>query len=141
MKILLTTDGSKHSLATLKSYVDRKALFAGPIELALLNVHLPVPYSRAVAWVGKENVDRYYDEECDEALKPGAALLDQHGVAYTKVKRHGDPAHEIVKFADEWGADLIVTGTHGHSAVTNLVIGSVAQKVLAQTMRPMLLLK
>jgi nucleotide-binding universal stress UspA family protein len=141
MKILLTTDGSKHSLATLQSFAERRTMFAGPLEVTLLNVHLPVPYSRAVAWVGKENVERYYEEECDEALKPGAELLDQKGVAYTKAKRHGDPATEIVKFADEWGADLIITGTHGHSAVTNLVIGSVAQKVLAQTTRPILLLK
>jgi nucleotide-binding universal stress UspA family protein len=141
MNTPLATDGSTPSLSTLQSFLDRKAMFAGPLPIALLNVHLAVPNSRAVAWVGKENVDRYYEEECEVALKPGRALLDQHGVAYEMVKRVGDPAHEIVKFADEWGADLIVTGTHGHSAVTNLVIGSVAQKVLAQTTRPILILK
>jgi nucleotide-binding universal stress UspA family protein len=141
MKILLTTDGSEHSLATVQSFIDLRSKFAGPLDIVLLNVHLAVPYSRAVAWVGKESVARYYDEEGDAALVPASELLDRNKVAYTKTKRVGDPAHEIVKFADEWGADLIVAGTHGHSAVTNLVIGSVAQKVLAQTRRPILLLK
>jgi nucleotide-binding universal stress UspA family protein len=141
MKILLTTDGSSHSLDSVKSFIEHRAMLAGPQEVALLNVHLPVPYSRAVAWVGKENVQRYYEEECEAALVPATELLDEHGVAYTTVKRIGDPAREIVKYADEWGADLIVAGTHGHSAVTTLVLGSVAQKVLAHTTRPILLLK
>lgn len=141
MKILLTTDGSTHSLGTLQSFIDRKSMFAGPLEVALINVHLAVPYSRAVAWVGKENVERYYAEECDVALAPGAALLEQHKVAHEKVKRVGDPALEVAKFADEWGADLIVTGTKGHSAVASLVLGSVAQKIIAHSTRPILLLK
>jgi nucleotide-binding universal stress UspA family protein len=141
MKILLTTDGSMHSLATLQAFIDRKSMFAGPLQIALINVHLAVPYSRAVAWVGKENVERYYAEECDVALTPGAALLEQHEIPYEKVKRVGDPAHEVVKFAEEWGADLIVTGTKGHSAVASLVIGSVAQKIIAQTTRPIMLLR
>ena len=42
------------------------------------------------------------------------------------------PAWGLIKKADEWGADLVVVGSHGRSALGRLVLGSVSQKVLAQ---------
>jgi nucleotide-binding universal stress UspA family protein len=45
--------------------------------------------------------------------------------------RSGDPAHEIVQAASEWEADLIVLGSRGRTALTRLLLGSVARKVVA----------
>lgn len=42
----------------------------------------------------------------------------------------GRPAAEIVQMATELGADLIVIGTHGHSGLARLFIGSVAETVV-----------
>lgn len=44
--------------------------------------------------------------------------------------RHGDPAHEIIRAATDWEADLIVMGTRGHTGLERLLLGSVARKVL-----------
>lgn len=140
MKILFPTDGSDESLAALARLVPRLAWFAQRPEIVLINVHPHLPYARAVAWAGKEAAQRYYDEESSEALAPGSALLDDHGVIYERVQRIGDPAHEIVKYAAEWGADLIAMGRHGHSAVAELLMGSVTQKVLATVAIPVLVL-
>src|SRR5262249_24758155 len=42
----------------------------------------------------------------------------------------GSPATAIVEKADEWEADLVVVGSHGRSAVGQLIFGSVSHKVL-----------
>jgi universal stress protein A len=44
--------------------------------------------------------------------------------------RTGDPAEEIVKFAEENQVDLIVVGTHGWSGVKRLILGSTAGRVV-----------
>ena len=45
--------------------------------------------------------------------------------------REGVPKDVIVEEAREWGADLIVLGSHGHGFVKRLVLGSVAAAVVA----------
>jgi nucleotide-binding universal stress UspA family protein len=50
--------------------------------------------------------------------------------------RVGGPAHGIDDIAKRVGADLIVVGTRGHTALSNLLLGSVAQRLLAIADRP-----
>ena len=140
MRIVVPTDGSPASLAALKELLPRLSWFAGPTVLALVHVHEKIPYARAVAWAGKDVAQRYYDEESDAAIAPGAALLGASGLSPEIVRRVGDPAQEIVLFANEWKADLIAIGRHGHSAFEKLLLGSVAQKVVASARQPVLLL-
>ena len=71
----------------------------------------------------------------------GRALLEEAGIPFERVQRIGEPAVEIGRFATEWGADLIAMGRHGYSAVTTLLMGSVAQKVIATAGVPVLLLR
>lgn len=141
MKILAAVDGSPHSLAMLGKLCDRLIWYRDPAELAIVYVHPSLPYKRAVAWAGKEAVHQYYEDESEAALRASRALLDQRGVAYTIEKHVGDPAAELVRIAREGGFDLIAIGTHGHTALAGLVMGSVATKVVANSSVPVLLLK
>ena len=141
MKVLIATDGSKHAIAALESFLERLAWFRETPAIELVHVHLPIPYGRAAAWAGKEAVDRYYSEESDEALKPAAEILGKRGIAFRPVKLVGEPGHEIVGHASASGCDLIAMGTHGHTAMANLVMGSVATKVIAGSKVPVLLLR
>jgi nucleotide-binding universal stress UspA family protein len=141
MKILIPVDGSAASLAALAAFVDRREWFRGPLALTLVYTHPPLPYKRAVAWAGKEAVQRYYDEESDEALAGARTLLAERGVDCTVAKRVGDPADEIVACALAGNFELVVMGTRGHTALVNLVMGSVATKVLAASKVPVLFIK
>lgn len=141
MKVLLATDGSQHSLDAVEAFVSRFAWFRQPPEIELCHVHPAIPYGRAAAWAGKEAVERYYAEESDAALKPAADLLAARGVAFQAVKLVGEAGHELVRHAQSAGCDLIAMGTHGMGAMTNLVMGSVATKVIASSKVPVLLLK
>lgn len=141
MKVLIATDGSNHSLAALNAFLSRRAWFREVPAVELVHVHPPIPYPRAAAWAGKEAVDRYYDEESELALKPAEAILTRQGVPFRPVKLVGDAAREIIGHAAASDCDLVVMGTHGHTAMGNLVMGSVATKVLASSKVPVLLLK
>jgi len=141
MKALVATDGSAHSQAALEGFVSRLAWFKQAPTVELVTVHPAIPYGRAAAWAGHEAVEKYYAEESDAALKPAIELLKARGVAFQPVKLVGDPAAAIVKHAQASGCDLVVMGTHGQGAVANLVMGSVATKVLALSKVPVLLLR
>ena len=48
----------------------------------------------------------------------------------------GDTAKKILEYAEEWGADLIVMGTHSHSTLEKIFLGTVASSVLERTEIP-----
>ena len=60
----------------------------------------------------------------------GAFLQRTDGGATAGRVRLGEPAAEIVAEAVEWGADLLVLGTHGRGGISRFLIGSVAESVL-----------
>jgi nucleotide-binding universal stress UspA family protein len=52
--------------------------------------------------------------------------------------QEGKPYEVILKVADEWYADIIVIGTHGRGGLSHLIMGSVAQKVIRHSKKPVL---
>ncbi len=52
--------------------------------------------------------------------------------------RVGTPFYEIVRFAREVKSDLIVMGTHGHTGLVHVLLGSVTEKVVRKAPCPVL---
>jgi nucleotide-binding universal stress UspA family protein len=50
----------------------------------------------------------------------------------------GVPSAEIVRVATEWGADLVVVGSHGRGRIGRALVGSVADGVLRHAPCPVL---
>lgn len=48
----------------------------------------------------------------------------------------GDAANVLLEYSRQWNADLLVMGTHSHSALEKLLMGTVASKVLEKTSIP-----
>jgi nucleotide-binding universal stress UspA family protein len=140
MKILAAVDGSACSLTMLEMLCDRLAWFHDP-AITLIYVHPALPYKRAVAWAGKDAVQKYYEEESEAALAPARSVLAKRNIGFDVQLRVGDAADEIVRVATEGHADVIAMGTRGHTALATLVMGSTATKVIATTRTPVLLLK
>lgn len=141
MKILVAIDGSPQSQAALERLAEKFEYFLDTPRLTLIYVHPPVPYKAAAAWVGHEAVEKYYKEESESALAGAASYLTSRGIPFRSERRVGDPAEEIVKFAGDEQFDMIAMGTHGHTALANLVMGSVATKVVAASRVPVLLIR
>lgn len=53
----------------------------------------------------------------------------------------GDPAHELIRLAEERGADLIAMSTHGHRFLNDLIRGTTVDKVRHTVRIPVLLLR
>ena len=60
------------------------------------------------------------------------------GVDHEVVQRVGHAAAEIVAAIGAVGADLVVMATHGRKGVSHLVLGSVAEKVVRESLCPVL---
>jgi nucleotide-binding universal stress UspA family protein len=79
------------------------------------------------------------DESQKSKLAKWQEEITQDGIKVSLHEPTGAVAEEILNQADEFNADLIVMGTHGHGAMYNLLVGSTTEGVLKHSTRPVLL--
>ena len=106
----------------------------GVLELA----HV-VPRDRLLfdAWVSQEEYMRFVRHSLTRFR---ARLAVPAGVRVDDVVLSGDPAREVLSYANRVDADLVAAGSHGHGFVTRLVIGSVTTKLLRMASCPVLVI-
>jgi nucleotide-binding universal stress UspA family protein len=140
MKILLAADGSPFTMKALAFLVSHEGLAGKDGELVVLNVQPPVPPG-VTGMVGSNVVADYHRDEAQKVLAPIKEFLDRHPIRYRSLTVVGQPVEEILRTAQAEHAQLIAMGTHGYGVVARLVMGSVAQRVVAQSELPVLLVK
>jgi nucleotide-binding universal stress UspA family protein len=142
MKILVATDGSKHALHAVE-YAAKlvRLLRSAANPITLVSVHDDVGLRNAKSFVGSAKVADYLREQSEKELKPARRLLDAAGVKHDMEIRTGHIAQQIVDCAKDGKYDLIVMGAKGRSAIADLLLGSVAQRVLATAKQPVILVK
>lgn len=140
MKILLAVDGSPYTQKML-DYVTTHAQLFGPGHDYTAFTAQPALPPQVCAAVGPEAAERYDAEEADAVLAPVCAFLAQRGIVPASCWQLGPVGRSIAEFADAGAFDLLVMGSHGHSALANLVMGSVATEVLAHCRVPVLLIR
>ncbi|OIB58790.1 universal stress protein [Natrialba sp. SSL1] len=74
--------------------------------------------------------DLYDEDEFPDAVLAVRDELTAAGIEPDLVRRHGDPAAEIIDYANEVPADAIVLAGRKRSAVGKAVFGSVTQDVI-----------
>ena len=77
----------------------------------------------------------------EEYLRRMATVWDVPGARVRWEVKHGVPADEIVRYAQEHAVSLIAMSTHGRTGLARLVLGSVADQVLRQAGVPVLLIR
>ena len=140
MKILLPVDGSDYTRRMLSYLAAHDELLGASHEFHFFNVVVPVP-SYASRFLEHSMLGTYYNEEAERVLKPVRAFADQHHWHYRATFVHGHAAMEIARAADVEKSDLIVMGSHGHGLLSSVVMGSVANAVLARCKVPVLLIR
>lgn len=140
MKILLAVDGSEYTKKMLAYLTTHDELFTASNTYTLFTVQPALP-PRARAAVGKEIVDKYQSEEAEKVLGPVYKFLQRHGIEAKSQWKVGHAGENIAKMAKSGKYDLVVMGSHGHSSLGNLVMGSVATQVLAHCEVPVLLIR
>ncbi len=139
-RILIPTDGSGPSEAAVK--VGLELAHSLQAEVTLLYVVEPVV---ARILIGPETVPYYPELTRDLEVTGKQALERAEGFAqYLEVSvktelQLGSAAQVIVEAAHQH--DLIVMGTHGRSGLDRLLLGSVTQKVLQRSPKPVLVVR
>jgi nucleotide-binding universal stress UspA family protein len=141
-KILITTDGSAVSRHTACAGVDlARQLGARVLVLYVAPAYQYPVYVEIVppAYPSEEEYNRHMQEvgaQHTDAIvqKARAAGLDSEGITAFA----DSAALKIVEVADEQYCDLIFIGSHGRSGWGQLLLGSVTNKVLSHTTRPVL---
>jgi nucleotide-binding universal stress UspA family protein len=126
-KILVPTDFSDCSAAALRVALD----LALPLQARLRLLHVyPAPSlvfdpygiqpAEPVLLEAPKAARQRLEQEVEEASGAGIEVDGE--------VREGAPAPQILEEAREWGADLIVMGTHGHTGIEHVLLGSVAER-------------
>ena len=140
MKILAAVDGSPYTKRML-AYLAAHDEWLGANHQYTIVHSVPAVPPRAAAVLDKSVVKAYYDDEAEKVFKPIRAFFARQGMPATFVARVGPAADAVVALAAKGDFGLIVMGSHGHGTLTNLVLGSVATRVLAQSKLPVLLIR
>ena len=122
----------KHIAAALgrdpgDSAIIGRALSLAKAEEALLTlVHV---VDTAPAHFYQADVYDEHTREDEQYLLEIAAEIKGAGVAVEIALPHGDPAKELISFAESHGVDLLVMGSHGHRLVGDLLLGQTVAPV------------
>lgn len=140
MKVLLPVDGSQHTGHMLDYLSAHAELLGADPEFTVFTVVPAIP-PHATHFVDRTTLASYYDEQAEEVLRPLRAIAEHNRWRVSWAHVHGHASQEIAAFADEQKMDLIVMGTHGHSALGNAILGSVTTGVLTRCKIPVLLVR
>ncbi len=128
MKVLLGIDNSAFSDAVVQAIVAQLKFEAN--EILVLHVLEP-EMAEAVP-----EMSAGYAPELQDEKKPAHLMVERIAEklraagfkAETSVEI-GDPEVRILEAAAAWPADLIVVGSHGHTGIRDLLLGSVSESV------------
>lgn len=136
-RILCATDGSEPADRALRYAAELTRHEGGELHIAhVIERLLGGRMSGQNVFLNEAEVD-------DKIKAQTARLTDEYGVSVTLHMTKGDASHvaqRLSAIADAIDADLIVVGTRGHSSLGGLILGSVTQRLLHATRRPVLAL-
>ncbi len=137
--ILLPTDFSNLSLSA-GSYAVEIALQYGAI-IHLLHILEKTPPILAIRSLDlsedkiKKSIDDYAQKSLEESV---VKIRSGRDVEIKPVIRKGIDYQEIISYSKEFDIDLIVIATHGRTGVLHTLLGSVAEKVIRYSKKPVL---
>lgn len=139
-RIILATDGSEH--ARRAAAVARRLALAYGAEVIVAHVLTPIPayiIETTGAFNSTVNIDDLRRERARPVLDQALALLDLPADRVRTELLSGTAGNEIVRLARNSGADLVVVGSRGLSQLSELVVGSVSERVLRMAPCPVLI--
>ena len=140
-KVMISVDGSDNSARAVKFIVDQAPLYKAPVELHLLNVQSPVLSGNIRRFIGQEEINKYCHDEATQAMAPARKILDDAKVPYTYHIGVGDIAETVAQYVRDKQCDQVIMGTRGMGSISNMLLGSVATKVIHLSEVPVLLVK
>ncbi len=139
--ILLGYDGSQSSKKALEKAV--KLVKKLDAQLHIVGVIKPFEFA-AIDYIPPEEIEKYEEEELQKEeviLKEAIEYAKNNGVNAVFKVMEGDPAEELMTYADENGCDLIIVGKRGKGGFKRLLLGSTAGNLVKYANQSVLVVK
>ncbi len=139
-RILIATDGSPSAQEAVDFGLELAADEAATVTFVHVVPAIDVVPSAGFGFTGAVPHELTRDGHRARWTRRRARAEEAGVTAHTRLLR-GDPADEIVAYADTVDADVIVVGSRGHGAVTSVLLGSVSRAILREARRPVLVVR
>ena len=140
IRMLVAVDGSRNSMRAVR-YVARTIGRLKPVEIHLVNVQEPVDSLEIRRFMLPRDIARLQRRRGVAQLRAARALLDKARIPHQAHALIGRVPVTIVRFARRRRCGTIIMGTRGMTAIANLLLGSVATKVIHLASMPVTLVK
>ncbi|MEP7336168.1 MAG: universal stress protein [Acidobacteriota bacterium] len=129
MKVIIGYDGTSYSDVALNEL--RQAGLPRRADVMLLCAIEPMPACTAESMMAIAHNSQTIQAKVEKAVEEARDKLRTNFPEWMIQQQimHGSPMIEIPRMADEWDADLIVTGTHDPSWLERLLVGSVSRSI------------
>lgn len=135
-KILLPFDNSVHSINAAHYALSFAQLMGAQVTIVHCYewdasiMEVPSPLIKDIESTSKK--------KADDILKTAGEIFNDRGVEYTLKTIYGSPGRVLFEQSKSKEYDLIIMGSHGHSDIAGLFLGSVTHKVLNKIYCPVL---
>jgi nucleotide-binding universal stress UspA family protein len=145
-RILIATDGSKHSERAAEAGIEMAKLYGSAVT-ALFVVDIGKEYAPLGDLISKvaddliAGIRSNLQNQGDQATKRVEEMAKMAGIAVTRKITEGYPAEDIIRVAKEGDMNLIVMGGIGATGLERFLLGSVADKVVRSSIIPVLVVR
>lgn len=145
-RILVATDGSRHSQRAAEAAVEMARLYGSTIS-ALYVVDVSREYAPLGDLTSKSsndmiaNIRSSLQDQGEKATGSVVDMAEKAGITAARRITEGYPSQDIVRIAEEEKASLIVMGGIGATGFDRFLLGSVADKVVRSSKIPVLVVK
>jgi len=136
MKLLLATDGSEYSLAAARSVAERPWPEGTEVRvLSAVEYHLPfLQATLEPSFINPSAMEKLREQamqRAQDAIRTAEEPVSAAGLKTSEALSVliESPAQAILDEAKQWGADLIVVGSHGHRGMNRLLLGNISETV------------
>lgn len=141
--ILLPTDFSNLSLSAASYAVDLASQYDAKIHLLYVLEKTPPILTIRTLGLSEEKIIKSIEEDAKRLMEETLEKIKKTGNNKIKIDgiiKKGIDYQEITKYADDNNIDLIVIATHGNTGLLHTLIGSVAEKVIRHSKKPVLVI-
>ncbi len=135
-KILAPIDGSQNSMESLKCARDLAEKYGA--QIVMVNIQKPASYE-APKPVSED--PKVLEERGSKIIEKGMDAIKGTTANIKSEVITGDPSEQILHLIDKESVDMVVMGCHGLTGVRRFLIGSVSNKVLQHSSKPVMIIK
>jgi nucleotide-binding universal stress UspA family protein len=140
-RILVPVDFSEYSKDALQYAADLGRHFNAQLLLVYVVESVGYPADLGSGQVDIPKIERELSDRALEELDRLASKYSDEHLKISTLVHTGRPFVEILRAAKEFGIDLIVIATHGHTGVEHMLFGSTAEKVVRKAPCPVLVVR